>query len=259
MGVNYSRRPPSAVVSRPAASGPIATTASPSPKVRLLELIGQLEPVLRDVVRRALFDEPGRFDKFASAPASLNGHHRVRGGNLLHTIEVAECALLMASRFAAMVDRQIVLASALLHDLGKCEEYEQTSRGMFMSEAGKMLGHKAIGCAMVWDALEPLRKRSSRRALAVMNAVASASGRSYDLRGHSTLEAVIVSKADQLSAAADLYRESLANCGNSYFGVKHLHMAEQPRHPVALIRPPVQARQVVELPRMTRAQRFGGS
>jgi putative nucleotidyltransferase with HDIG domain len=226
------------------------------PEVRLLHLMDQLEPEFREVVRRALFDGPGRFEKFASAPASANGHHRARGGNILHTVEVAEMALMVASYYGSLVDKQIVLTSALLHDLGKCEEYDQTARGTFMSEAGQMVGHKTIGAAIVWAALEPLHKTSTKRALAVMNAVASSSGRSFDLRGPSTFEAAIVNKADQLSAEADLYRESLRNCGNNYIGIKHPHMQERPRHPVAL-RPVTKAASApTQLPRLTRSQRF---
>jgi 3'-5' exoribonuclease len=260
MGLKYgSRRNGESTFSQAMATAP-ATTTHPAnlPELRLSHLMAQLEPAFREVVQRALFDEPGRFEKFASAPASANGHHRARGGNLLHTIDVAECALMLANRYESLVDKQIVLTSALLHDLGKCEEYDQTPRGTFMSEAGKMLGHKTIGIAMVWAALEPLRRTSARRAMAVMNVVAAASGRSFDLRGHSTLEAAIVNKADQLSATADLFRESLRNSGNNYFGVRHPHLQEHPRHPVALLPATKPATVATRSPRLTRSQRFGG-
>jgi 3'-5' exoribonuclease len=260
MGLKYGGRRGGENTSRQSnTAAPASTTdALNMPELRLSHLMNQLEPDFREVVQRALFEEPGRFEKFASAPASANGHHRIRGGNLLHTVEVAEIALILAGYFGSLVDKQIVLTSALLHDLGKCEEYDQTASGTFMSEAGKMLGHKAAGIAMVWAALEPLRRTSARRALAVMNAVASASGRSYDLRGHSTLEAAMVNKADQLSATADLFRESLRKCGNNYFGVRHPHLQEHPRHPVALLTTTQPAPAATQSARLSRSQRYGG-
>jgi putative nucleotidyltransferase with HDIG domain len=259
MGIKYSSRF-GASASSSSGNATCRATGSglPLPAVRLLELIDQLEPDLNEVVRRALFEKPGTFEKFAAAPASVNGHHRTRGGNLVHTIEVAECALLLARYFQGVVDKQVVLASALLHDLGKCEEYELTPRGTFTSEAGKMVGHKAMGWAMAWAALEPMWKKRSKTALAVMNTLASTSGRSFDLRGPATLEAEIVSKADQLSAAADIYRESLRNSGNSYYGVKHPHMKEHPRHPVALLPEMRKVTPITQSPRLSRSQRFGG-
>lgn len=256
MGIKYGSRDRTWNGSRTLKTGSGANARRlPLPEVRFLELMNQLDPTLREVVRRALFEDRDRFQKFASAPASTRGHHSGRSGNLLHTIDVAECALLLARHYEELVDKQVVLAAALLHDLGKCEEYQDSSGETTMSDAGEMVGHKVIGCAMVWAALEPLRTTNTERALAVMNAVASTLNRSYDLRGPATLEATIVSRADQLSAAADLYRESMRASGYSFVGVKHQHLPERPRHPYALA---TVVRAAEAVPWVSaRAQRYG--
>lgn len=202
-----------------------------------MSLLQTLEPAFREVVRQALFDVNGRFTKFAMAPSSAAGHHSMPGGNLLHTLDVADCALQIAARYEGLVDNQVLLTAALLHDIGKAEEYQKLPHAVTLSEWGAMLGHKLLGCAMVWTALEPLRAQSEERALAVMNAIGSSAGRSFDMRGPATLEAIILSKADQISAAADLYRQSLQSC-RAFQGLRHRHLAEAPRHPCALPRLP---------------------
>lgn len=235
MGIKYNgHSPSSARFTRTTFTASAVAPRLPLPEVRLLKLMEELDPALREVIRRALFDEPGRFARFAAAPASAHGHHSVREGALVHTIDVAECAMLLANRYEACVDKQTVLAAALLHDVGKCDEYTEMPTGWDMSLVGSMVGHKVIGCAIVWAALEPLRRTSRQRALAIMNAIAFASSRSTDLRGPATLEALIVSKADQLSAAADLFRQSLRASGHVFDGVRHRHLPEQPRHPCAV-------------------------
>lgn len=255
MGIKYGGRATRWGVSRPMNTSRSTQNRNlPLPELRFSNLMGELEPPLQDVVRRAFFDDPERFVKFASARASAHGHHSVRGGNLLHTIDVAECALLLAKHYEELVDKQVVLAAALLHDIGKSEEYEDTPRGAALSEAGEM-GHKLVGFGMAWAALEPLRKTNSGRAHAILNAIGCASRQSYDLRRPATLEAMIVSKADQLSAAADLFRESMRNAGNRFAGVKHPHLPERPRHPRALITD-IAASSLAQATALTRVQRY---
>ena len=85
------------------------------------------EPHLRDLLERA-FDgsrEPGA--TFAVAPAAVRNHHAYRHGLLEHSLIVAEAATGVASRFET-VDRDLVAAGALLHDIGKTQAY--TSGGM---------------------------------------------------------------------------------------------------------------------------------
>lgn len=198
-----------------------------------LKLMGELEPELREAVRRAFFEPPERFEAFATAPSSLNGHHNSPGGNLRHTVDVAQKALALASN-CSHVDRHVLLAACLLHDIGKCEEYVQTAGRMRMSDTGRLLGHKLTGFVISSQALQPLMAKSKLRALAVLNAIACTASKSFDLRGPGTQEAHILSKADQLSATSDLYEQSWRASGGRFHGVRHPHLAELPQHPCAL-------------------------
>lgn len=198
-----------------------------------LRLMGELEPELREAVRAAFFDVPGRFEAFISVPSSLSGHHNFPGGNLVHTVDVAEKALALAGQ-RRHIDRHVLLASCLLHDIGKCEEYVQAAGRMRTSDTGRLLGHKLTGFLMSSRALQPLMATSQRRALAVLNAISCTASRSYDFRGPGTLEAFVLSRADQISATSDLFEQSWRASGGRFHGVAHPHLKEPPKHPCAL-------------------------
>ena len=87
------------------------------------------------------------------APAAKSVHHAYAGGLLEHMLSVAELCMLMVDHYPGL-DRQILLAAALLHDIGKIDEME----GLLVTEytdEGRLLGHIVQGIVM----LEPyLRK-----------------------------------------------------------------------------------------------------
>lgn len=81
------------------------------------------------------------------APAAVRHHHAYTGGLLEHTLGVVEVALTLVSRFPR-VDRDLLLAGALLHDIGKTEAY-QTNGPPDMTDRGRLLGHVYPGARIV--------------------------------------------------------------------------------------------------------------
>lgn len=103
-------------------------------------------PRLRDVL--ALFYDDARFRaRYEQCPASPAGHHAALGGLLLHTVEVASLASELARRFPA-ADPDLLLAGALLHDIGKLEAYHWR-RGFSTTVAGHVIGHVVLGALML--------------------------------------------------------------------------------------------------------------
>lgn len=98
-------------------------------------------PRLQAVVA-LFFEDPDFRRPFGECPASLSGHHAQLGGLLKHTAEVA--TLGRAIGRAAGADPDVVLAGALLHDIGKLEAYrwEGTFEG---TEVGTLVGHVVLG------------------------------------------------------------------------------------------------------------------
>jgi 3'-5' exoribonuclease len=94
-----------------------------------------------------LFDDTVFRARFERCPASLNGHHARLGGLLQHTCEVAHLAL-AAALLAPTADRDLVLAGALLHDIGKVDSYR--SESLFESTIpGRVLGHVVLGSLLL--------------------------------------------------------------------------------------------------------------
>jgi 3'-5' exoribonuclease len=92
------------------------------------------------------YDDPLFRRRCEQCPASPAGHHAVLGGLLRHTFEVASIGRAIAG--IAGADGNLVLAGALLHDIGKLEAYAWT--GPFeLTRAGMLLGHVALGARML--------------------------------------------------------------------------------------------------------------
>lgn len=92
------------------------------------------------------FDDTAFRSRFESCPASTSGHHAELGGLLRHTWEVAVIGRAIARTCGAEAD--LVLAGAMLHDIGKLEAYRWD--GAFeMTDAGALLGHVTLGMLML--------------------------------------------------------------------------------------------------------------
>ncbi|HEX6643886.1 MAG TPA: HD domain-containing protein [Gemmatimonadales bacterium] len=95
----------------------------------------------------ALFFEDEEFRRrFEECPASVSGHHSALGGLLKHVCEVAHIARAIGKTVRA--DRDLLLAGALLHDIGKLESYSWD--GVFAyTDRGRLLGHVVLGSLML--------------------------------------------------------------------------------------------------------------
>ena len=110
----------------------------------------------------ALFYDDADFRRqYEQCPASPVGHHAALGGLLRHTFEVASIGQSIAA--VADADPDLVLAGALLHDIGKLEAY--TWRGPFdLTPAGILLGHVMLGARMLDRRLREARGASCNAA-----------------------------------------------------------------------------------------------
>ncbi|MDR2696590.1 MAG: HD domain-containing protein [Deltaproteobacteria bacterium] len=87
--------------------------------------------------------------RLLTAPAAKSVHHAYVGGLLEHTLSVAGLALRLADHYPEL-DRQILLAAAVCHDLGKIWELTGGLANDY-SDAGRLLGHTVLGL----ERLEP--------------------------------------------------------------------------------------------------------
>jgi 3'-5' exoribonuclease len=133
---------------------PVSPVGSAELAERLHVLVDSVEePHIRALLERA-FDgtrEPGA--TFAIAPAAVRNHHAYRHGLLEHSLIVAEAAAGVASRFDH-VDRDLVVAGALLHDIGKTLAYTSGGLAPQMTDAGRLHGEIVMGHDLVRDLID---------------------------------------------------------------------------------------------------------
>ena len=168
---------------------------------------------LRRVVDLFFCDDGFRL-RFERAPGSTAGHHAKLGGLLLHTFEVTSIARQTARTMGpARVNVDLVVAGALLHDVGKVDAYEIGPTGFSFTPCGLLLGHVVLGTLML------------ERRIAATRAAVCTEGQLLDLQhmvlSHHgalefgspvepmTAEAEIVHWADEASAKATDMMESL--------------------------------------------------
>ena len=163
---------------------------------KLLELADGIDnEELRKKVKGFLRDPPSDIDSTALplevCPAGAFQHHNYQGGLIQHTTGVIQLSStlcdMVENLFGGTVDRDVVLAGALLHDIMKCYCYEETSEGGFRtSDFGGKVDHLTL---MVSELL----KRDFP--LDVIHVVASHHGDVGPTKPK-TVEALIVSVAD---------------------------------------------------------------
>ena len=94
---------------------------------------------------KLLFSDKEFVKKFAASPAAKTVHHNYVGGLLEHTLEVVYFCRKMMEVYPDGIDGDIVLTGAILHDMGKIEEYDPFSFNFDITDRGKLLGHISIG------------------------------------------------------------------------------------------------------------------
>ena len=82
------------------------------------------------------------YDKYTTYPAAVKIHHEFGSGIIHHSLAMADLAEDVAERYP-QVDRDILVAGALMHDIGKTIEYENPLMPAQTVE-GKLCGHIAI-------------------------------------------------------------------------------------------------------------------
>ena len=100
------------------------------------------------------------YDKFIMNPAGMRMHHAYIGGLLQHSVDVAGIAIALAEQIGN-VDKDLVVAGALLHDIGKLREIS-SQIGFPYTNEGRLLGHIAMSIIIVQEAAAKLKLPAAR-------------------------------------------------------------------------------------------------
>jgi len=171
------------------------------------ELDGFLDHLAGEVadgdLRRLLaaFLEDGTFRaELRRAPCTRAGHHAYLGGLLEHTVAVATLAH-EACVLHPRLRPDLLLAAALLHDLGKTREFTLGAE-IELSEEGRLIGHLALGHRLVAERIAALGAFPPEKALALEHCLLGHHGPdALPARRFASAEAVALYRLNALDAS----------------------------------------------------------
>jgi 3'-5' exoribonuclease len=114
------------------------------------ELRGLVEGVKNAPLRRLLLDfldDPEVATGLTRCPAGKSLHHAYIGGLLEHIVSLANAARCLSPNYPQL-DGEILLAGALLHDIGKLRELS-FARSFRYTDVGQLVGHISLGITWV--------------------------------------------------------------------------------------------------------------
>jgi 3'-5' exoribonuclease len=166
---------------------------------RLIAMVEEVaDPHLKQLLFRVLSD-PEVADRLRIAPAARGMHHAFRSGLLEHTVSMATTARTLARHYRLHDD--MVVAGALLHDLGKVWELEIDS-SIEYTDDGRLLGHLAMEVLYVDRMIGELPSFPAEHRRHLLHILLSHHGE-YEFgspRRPKTPEALIVHMADNLDS-----------------------------------------------------------
>ena len=121
-----------------------------------------------------LFTSDNLREEYLSAPAGKLWHHNTVGGlaeHSLNLVRICEYACLMYPD----LDRDLLVCGALLHDLGKVDQYETTAMFDYTDE-GRLIGHINTGDQRVAAAIADLEGFPAETAMVLRHLIVSHQG-----------------------------------------------------------------------------------
>jgi len=141
------------------------TMASPIPLEELEKRLDSYVNSLKDkdiaLLTKTLI---GKYYKsYITYPAAVRNHHEFASGLLHHTVSMADLGEAIANLYPS-VDRDMLIAGILLHDLGKTLELSGPIIPKYTLE-GKLIGHISITHAEIQKSIEALKIKSETATL----------------------------------------------------------------------------------------------
>lgn len=175
------------------------------------------DPFVRGLLQRIIAEHG---DKLRVWPAAQTVHHAYRSGFLEHILGVARSALALGTAYGA--NKDLLTAGALLHDIGKLEELN-FDRSTSYSREGNLVGHVTLGAMTVRAAMSAIPDFPDMLRAQIEHMVVSHHGRKEFGAPVEpmTIEAMILSAADDLDAKINQVRSALQEEGDGEFTAYH--------------------------------------
>ena len=181
------------------------------PDEMLDELTNRIEIISNESIKTLLKNifTGERLEKFMTAPAGKSWHHAYIHGLIEHTLEMIKICDLMCD-FHKEINRDLLIAGAMLHDFGKTEELIYDTAFSY-SDKGKLIGHIVICAEMIEKEAGKISGFPEELKNLLIHLVLSHQGKLEYASPvvPKTVEAIALYQADELSAKVNAYKNAL--------------------------------------------------
>lgn len=171
----------------------------------LRDIIGLLSDPWQTVCSHILLEDDSFLQKYANAPAARKMHHAYIGGLIEHSLSMANLAHQLADHYP-YVNRDLLVAGTLLHDLGKAIEYD-VADGFSFSDDGRLVGHIVRAVVIVEQAATAIEMISEDELRQLIHLITSHHGTNEwgSPIIPKTLEAILLHQIDLLDSRVQGY------------------------------------------------------
>jgi len=177
---------------------------------QITEYVGSIShPFIKKLVKNILIDDAEVAQFLKTHTAAKNLHHGFMGGLLEHTLSVTQTCDFLSGRYK-YVNRDFLIATAMLHDVGKIYELSALPANEYTDE-GQMLGHIVIGAEMITAAANIIEGFPKELLNLIKHSIIAHHGE-FEFGSPklpNTLEAFLLYCADNMDAKAKAYEETI--------------------------------------------------
>lgn len=160
---------------------------------------------------------------FRTIPAAKSIHHSFKYGLLMHTVNMVELATFVADLYGDFINRDLLIAGAIVHDIGKIHEFILSPYGLVTdyTTEGSLLGHLQIGAQKISEICTELRMPWDKVML-LEHMVLSHHGKPEygSAVAPKCVESELLACIDMIDSRAEIYSENLAKISTGEFSRK---------------------------------------
>lgn len=168
---------------------------------------GVTHPKVRELLM-GFFTDAAFMERFKAASAAKGMHHVFAGGLVQHTLKVARLCDQIFREYEAtdpaiakMINRDLLVAGAIIHDIGKIEELS-SEPGFDYTLEGRLVGHISLGLMTVKERIDQIEGFPKDAAWLLMHMLLAHHGENEygSPKRPKCMEAFILHYADNLDA-----------------------------------------------------------
>ena len=184
----------------------------------LMELKDKIEnPKLKQLVESFFVQDPRFIAAFKGHSAAKSVHHNFIGGLLQHTLRVTQLCYFYSKQYP-MLNRDLLLAAAMFHDIGKLRELSDFPDNDYTDE-GQLIGHIVIGYQMVKERIDKLGNFPKKLETELLHCILAHQGQLEfgSPKKPSILEAMALYYADDTDAKMEIMIEEFEKTSSTDF------------------------------------------